>query len=485
MRTLPLVAAIALALVGCKDKDATKATGAAPPAGGTAAAAACAGGVKKGPLTWYEDDYAAALACARASKRPLVVDMWAPWCHTCLSMSATVLVDPSLAPLADRFVWVALDTDREKNAAVVGRFALSNWPTYFVLAPATEAIAGRWLGAAAVAQFRQFLKDGETAALALDGGAALDPLLALVQAGDVAATGKDFATAATRFGEALAKAPADWPRRADVLVAQISALNRAGDVAGCLALAQRAATQTGTSANATDFLVWANSCADKDGADPAAARAVRELTVTVLGKLKADAAAPLSADDRSDLMLNLREAHDKLGQPDQAKAVAVEQAALLDDAAAKATEPMVAMTFNWHRAEVYVYLGKPDAIVPALERSVADLPKEYDPPYRLAWVHLKAGRLPEAQRWIADAMTKAYGPRKVRVASLAVEIAKGLGDPAGERAAREALVATLAALPAEVAQPEALAKAQADLAALTTGGADAGAGPVGADAASK
>lgn len=472
MRTILFVAALAAVTGGCKDKG--KAKGGGAPAGDKPAAA-CAGGDKKGPLTWYEDDYPAALACAKSTGRPLVVDMWAPWCHTCLSMSATVLVDPSLAPLADRFVWVALDTDRDVNAAVVARFALQNWPTYFVLAPRTESIAGRWLGAASVAQFRQFLKDGETAAAALDGGATLDPLVALVRAGDVAATGKDFAAAVASYGEALAKAPADWPRRADVLVAQLAALAKAKDTAACLAAGQAGAEQTGASANATDFLVWANVCADADDADPAAAKAMREQTVAVLGKLKADAAAPLSADDRSDLMLNLREALDKLGRADEAKAIAAEQAAFLDDAAAKATDPRVAMTFNWHRAEVYVYLGKPADIVAALEASATALPDEYDPPYRLAWVYVKAGKLPEAKRWIDQAMTKAYGPRKVRVANLAVEIAKGLGDPAGERAARDALIATLAALPTEVAQPEALERAKAERAAMDAvdGGASA------------
>ena len=124
MRSIAFVAAAGLALVGCKKKDEAK-----PAGGGTgsaAAAAACKGGEVKGPIAWFEDDYPAALACAKASGRPLVVDMWAPWCHTCLSMSATVLVDASLAPLADRFVWVGLDTDREINAAAVGKFALQN-----------------------------------------------------------------------------------------------------------------------------------------------------------------------------------------------------------------------------------------------------------------------------------------------------------------------------------------------------------------------
>ena len=78
----------------------------------------------------------------------MVLDMWAPWCHTCLSMQEYVLSDPSLAPLAERFAFVALDTDREVNAAVVGRFPVASWPTFFVVSPEDEAVQARFVGAA-------------------------------------------------------------------------------------------------------------------------------------------------------------------------------------------------------------------------------------------------------------------------------------------------------------------------------------------------
>ena len=462
--TFVTIAIASLTIVGCKKPEAKD----APPA---VAAAACKGPDVKGPIAWFEDDYGAALACAKASKRPLVIDMWAPWCHTCLSMSATVLVDPSLAPIADRFVFLALDTDRPINAAVVGKFALQNWPTYFVLDAADETIQGRWLGAASVTGFRQFLKDGEAAVLAKSGGAALDPLLAKIRDGDVAATRKDWPAAIAAYGDALATAPADWPRRADVLVAQISALRKHGDIAGCLALGTSAAASTGSSANATDFLLWAMDCADDKTADPAAAKALREAALAVLTRLDGDAAAPLSIDDRSDLMLNLRMVLETLGRGPEARAVAERQATMLDTAAKAAKTQAEAMTFNWHRAEVYVYLERGEQIVGALEQSTQDLPTEYDPPYRLAWVYMKMGKPADAARWARDAATKAYGPRKVRVQSLLVEAAKAQGDVAAEREARTAMIALLEGLPAEQAQPEVLAKARAELAAMSAAAA--------------
>src|ERR1700690_1905413 len=89
---------------------------------GIAAESACgAGGEPRGALVWHEDDYEGARACAKQRGVPLVVDMWARWCHTCLSMSQYVLADPALAPFADRFVFAGIDTDKPGNALVVAK----------------------------------------------------------------------------------------------------------------------------------------------------------------------------------------------------------------------------------------------------------------------------------------------------------------------------------------------------------------------------
>jgi thiol:disulfide interchange protein len=49
-------------------------------------ASAGAGEEGAGPIVFVEDDYARALAEARARHVPIFVDAWATWCHTCLSM---------------------------------------------------------------------------------------------------------------------------------------------------------------------------------------------------------------------------------------------------------------------------------------------------------------------------------------------------------------------------------------------------------------
>ncbi|MEZ4359310.1 MAG: thioredoxin family protein [Kofleriaceae bacterium] len=429
-----------------------------------AAADACAGAKASGPLRWFHDDYGAALACARARKQPLVVDLWAPWCHTCLSMQETVFQDPELAGPAERFVFLALDTDREVNAKAVARMPPGAWPTFYVVSSEDEAVQARFVGAASKAQFLDFLEQGARGASAGTSAGSADDLL---RQADRAVVIKDYPAAVTSYKAALTAAPKDWTRRPDALVSLAGAHRRAGDLEACVALGETALGQTGAAASVTDFLVVTLGCAD--GLPEQAAKrqkAFQRAAAERLTALLADPAAQLSVDDRSDAMMNLRTLQDALGQRDAARATAAAQRALLDDAAAAASSPRAAMTYNWPRAEVYVYLGKGLELVDDLEASAAALPDEYDPPYRLAWTLLQSGKAEEAAAWCDKAKQLVYGPRKARVINLAIDIAVARKDAAAERAGRAELVAMYQALPAEQAAPEALAKAQAALEAL-------------------
>src|SRR5262245_21251461 len=73
-------------------------------------------------LPFIHDDFPAALEQAKRRGKPIFVDAWAPWCHTCLSLRAFVLTDPALAKVADDFVWLSIDTELEKNASFVARY---------------------------------------------------------------------------------------------------------------------------------------------------------------------------------------------------------------------------------------------------------------------------------------------------------------------------------------------------------------------------
>src|SRR6187549_3827133 len=80
---------------------------------------------------WFADDYTAALAAARASKRPLFVDASAVWCHTCLSMRAFVFDDPALD--RSEFVWLSFDVEGQKNAELAARYPAKVLPTFFIV----------------------------------------------------------------------------------------------------------------------------------------------------------------------------------------------------------------------------------------------------------------------------------------------------------------------------------------------------------------
>lgn len=420
-------------------------------------------------MPWIADDLPAALACAKLRKVPVVIDEWAPWCHTCLSMQSTVFTDASFKPDVDRFVFVALDTDKEINAAAVAKYPPSAWPTFYVIGEdrstgAADAVLARFVGAASVAQFHAFLDAG---AKAQAGGAAGAD--AHLLGAERAIALKDYPTAEQELTAALAQAPADWARRPDALTSLVLTKRKRNDLNGCLDLAERSLDATGNAAAATDFIVHAMACGDVLAGDPDIAprvRKLRERAASRLAGLVGDPRAPLSVDDRSDALANLREIDDELGKHAEARAIAEKQRALLDGAAAKAATPMAAMTYNWQRAEVYAYLGRPLDMVPALEKSVRDLPREYDPPARLGWIYLQAGKLPEAAKWIDAALAMVYGPRKAKVLALRVEIAQKQHDKPGERRALEETVRLWESLPPGQANPEALAKARQALAKM-------------------
>jgi len=460
---------LAVLLVACGGSSAPPpaAPAPAPAAAPEAAAPTCADGAEaEGPIAWYHDQYADALACAKARGLPLVIDLWAPWCHTCLSMSQTVLRDPGLSSVADRFVWLAVDTDKEVNAPVVDKFPPQAWPTYFVVGPDDEGIEARFVGGASVKQFREMLATGERAYQDGKAGALAEgsPLRYLRDAHRAEAAG-DYAKAGRLYGDALAAAPADWPRKPDVLVNRIDAMYRVGDYRGCMAFGAAKAEETGHAPSTADFSYYAMTCA-QELKDPEAAKPVIEHLFAVVSGLVDDAKAPLSVDDRADALRILREMKEMLGDEAAARKLAMRQKAMIDAAMAKAPTPLHAMTFAWPASEVYVYLGKGAELVPVLEKMEADLPNQYDPPTRLAWVLLELGKPDEALAHAAKAYKLVYGPRKARIAGLVANIQHARGDRSAELEARADVVKIWQALPEGQKNPKALEAAKAALKTL-------------------
>jgi thiol-disulfide isomerase/thioredoxin len=424
------------------------------------------------PICWFEDDYPAALEYARAMDLPLVVDIWAPWCHTCLSMKHQVLAGPGMEPLADRFVWLAIDTDKPENASALAKLPVSSWPTFYVVSPVDESIQARFVGAASLHQFREFLASGEAGhldTLAADGALAEDDPLYLLRDGDRAAAAGEHERADELYGRAIEAAPADWPRRPDALVSRISTRYRREAWSACAELGLAEIDNTGSSASAGDFAYYAFACAGRLDQGDLMREQIHFSATARLQQLADDDRAPLAEDDRSDILRLLREVQHAMGDLDTAKATAERQRELLERAAGEADSPAAASTYNWPRAEVHVYLERGADIIPALEQSADDLPKDYDPPYRVAWVALRIGELDKALTAAERSLELVYGPRKGRVMSLIADIYKARGDKGAERAQRQAVIEHYQSLPegqqserAEEAAREALAAMDAE-----------------------
>ncbi len=454
------VAAAALVWLACDRDDATdgETTGERPDPQVSASAgyeeAVKAADDASKSIPWLEDDYDRALAFARERERPLVVYMWAPWCHTCRSMSSEVLPDPGLAPLADRFVWLKVDTDREDNASVLERLPMEVWPTLYVL-DTDGAILTRLTSAASVSQLREFLLEGEQAhldAAARAGELDDDDPRAHARRGDRALSEGEYADAKAAYERALAVAPAGWPRRPDVLVSTILASVRIGDPEACGEIARAHIDDTGASSSAVSFSRYARLCAELKP-DPADERALMKLAEARLAEL-VSGEHQLSQNDESTALRTRRQIREALGDDEGARELARRQRDHLAEAARRAPSPGAASTFSWPRAEVHTYLGEPEALLPDLIELAEELPGEYDPPYRVAWLAREAGDLDAAKTWATRALELAYGPRKGRVYELLADIHADAGDRDAEREVARALAEHLRSLPGGQRQPE-------------------------------
>jgi len=388
------------------------------------------------PIRFIEDDYAGALAIARARRLPLFVDAWAPWCHTCLSMRSYVLSDAALRPLREQFVWLAIDTEREGNAGVVSKLGVRALPTLYVIEPTNEKPILAWPGSLTANELAVLLEDSAASVRQGDeGGAASSALLR----GYRASAGGMAKEAIAAYRQALAAAPPDWPRRpqsVDALVAQLADDRQLG---ACVETGLEEAPKMPAGTALADVLRAAIGCAEELPAGAPGRGRLGDLAA--LGHHAAsDRTQPILADDRSDLYDFVIGAYRELGQDDEVKGIAAEWAAFLEEQAGRAQSPAARAVFDAHRVLAYKALGEPQRSVPMLEESERDFPADYNPPARLASTYLAMKRNDEALAAVKRALEKAYGPRKLRLWSLEADAYEAMGNgPAAREALRAAL----------------------------------------------
>jgi thioredoxin-like negative regulator of GroEL len=395
-------------------------------------------------VPFHADDYDAALAEARARNVPLFVDAWATWCHTCRSMKAFVLTDPSLKRRAGEFVYFMMDVENPKNAAIKAKFPANALPTFFVVDSKDESVARRWVGGMTIAQLQGFLDDGQ---LAIAGGAGAEAAKAALASADRLYGQADYKAAGDAY---LAAWPAldpkdpQYPRVAEATLYALSTTERNADV---LALAEKALPVLGESTSGASMAVSALAAALALPADaPGRADAIAKYEALTRQDL-ANPKITLADDDRSGMLSTLMDARTDAKDESGAKAAAQAWSAFLDQAATRAKTADERAVFDSHRLAAYLELGKPELAVPMLEASEKALPDDYNPPARLAVAYNAMKRWDDALAATDRALAKAYGPRKLRSYQARSDAFAGKGDLASARRTMDEAIAYASSLP--------------------------------------
>ena len=400
------------------------------------------------------DDWQEALRRARAGGTLLFVDAWAPWCHTCWSMKREVLHHDSLAAFGDRFTFAEIDTDRPQNADFVARYPVRNWPSFFVIDPASGAILALQGGSMSLPETLTFLER----ALALR--TASGPADQALAEGYRALQHGDPRAAAQRFEEAARLA---GPRRTEAASAAVRAWREAKDPVACVSAAAQALLVVEGSAAAGDTASYLLICAAELPEGDLARSAARVAAQGKLEELVRTPAPGAAVDDRADILINLADLYEEIGRKDDARKLHEQRLKLLEDDA-RAADPTAARVHDYARMNSYLALGRGEEAVALFRGRIAQLPDDYEAHARLASTLFKLGRHDEALPVAERAVALAYGPRRLRYLTLLADIQGKRGDKAAERAALEQVVRDNAALDDKLKLADLAAKAQARLA---------------------
>lgn len=367
-------------------------------------------------------------------------------------MQAYVLPDPRLRKLAGRFVWLSVDTEKPVNRAFVERFPIDAWPTLLVIDPATQEVVVRWAGTATAADIERLALDGERSVKAVQASRA-DTLLAEA---DRLVGAREHQRAAGVYREALTAGGPGWSGRERAVEARLQALGWGDDPAACVAAAREGLPAVKTPAIAARVVAQGLACAGGlEGEPQRTAYAALEPRGRELLRARG-----VLAEDRSflyDLLANAREAAgDAAGERRTVRA----WLAFLEQEAAKGKTPLERAAFHGQRVNAAVRLGEPRRVLRALEASEKELPDDYVVPTLLGVVYLELDRPADALAAADRALSRAQGPRRVRVMVLQAQALQALGRIDDARARLVDALAEGEALP-ENARPRAhLAKAR-------------------------
>lgn len=352
-------------------------------------------------IRWIHDDWSKAKAQALEEGKLVVVDAWATWCHTCLSMKSFVLTHASLRAVSEKRTFLALDFDRPENGAFFERFKVSGLPTFLVIDPGSETIVGRWVGSGSPEEISSFFASA--------GAESTEPLVL----GHRALAAEDSAKARAIFEAALAAPQEDPTQKTRLLYGLVEALSKQ-DPQACAKVGLARLTEVdGTSTQGLDLIAMIASCAGELGPDekPEALRAIRDRLTAIATPFS----KTLAVDDRSGALAVLLELHEALGEKDKAASTARARLELLEDAARRAPTAAARATFDAHRMEEYLRAHRYADARKMLMASERAQPGDFNHPWRLARVYLEEKKTKPGLAAIERALARGYGARRLRM----------------------------------------------------------------------
>ncbi len=364
-----------------------------------------------GPITWVHDDWQAASAQASREGKTVAVDVWATWCHTCLSMTNYVFTDPDMAEVKDRHVWLALNYDLEVNAPYFERHPATAFPTFLIMDPKSEKVLARWAGSGTAKEMVRFFSHTISKDDALTRG-------------HRALAEKRFKQARDIF-EAALKTPLPANTKTRMLLGWIETLYDMDKVA-CATQGSERISDTNRSAQGADFAILIAYCAE-ELKTPTAKKKVLRKVIAKLASMAADKSTPISVDDRSGIYGVLQSSYETLGHKTKARAALNARIALLEGAAKTAKTPAARATFDYHRMQAYLQLRRSADALKMLSASEKAQPTDFNHPWRQAKVHLHDKAYGKAVAAIDRALARGYGGRKLRLFSTKIEILLAAG----------------------------------------------------------
>ena len=177
-----------------------------------------------------------------------------------------------------------------------------------------------------------------------------------------------------------------------------------------------------------DVTYYTLACANDLPAEKADRRAeVRTAIIEHLEKITQDPPVGASVDDRADAMSQLSSALRSAGEPEAARRTDEARLELMESAASAASSPLSAAVYDYQRAGAYLALDRGEQAVEMLVLREKQMPDAYEPPARLAWVLGELERHEEALTAIGRAISRSYGPRRLRYHQMQIELLTKLG----------------------------------------------------------